>query len=153
MRINNAKRITETESCHMHDEIEIIVDIEALEYVVYDVNLLDICESLTEMITELAEGSPVTATAKRKVILNVNEDCIILKNVYYILSLRLSLISCSRFDKKDMTTSIAKSLCTMYDRHNQNAVLGRVRKWNSDSLHVPPVELLGHRKSGRFTLL
>lgn len=104
----------ESELTNVEDGDEIIRGTGASYHTVNDLNLFDKCNLETDMDITLANGTLVFTTAKRIVNMNNNEEPIILKNVYHILSSRLNFISWSRLDGKSNTTCTAKDLCTLY---------------------------------------
>ena len=124
-------------------EDDIIADSGASEHLVNDLQYFENIESTERITIELADGN--TATTNRHGTVRValyespgdqERSAKILKllKFYYLPQLDMNLMSCTRLDQSNITTSFAQESCILYDRNNGCSVLGCARKKAADGL-------------------
>lgn len=75
---------------------------------------------------ELENGKVETSSGKSSIAVGTWSASFSLKIVYYIPSLRINLMSCSRLKEQGATTSMKKAHCVLYHSVGHNGSLRRV---------------------------
>lgn len=86
--------------------------------------------------TELGNVYRGTNTGSWTARIDVNGIPIILSKMYYIPTLKLHLISCSRLDKKRVATIISNWQYYLFSRRERNCFAGRIQRWYKVVLFV-----------------
>lgn len=133
---HSVRRISAVHWCRPVCNQEIIPDSRRSEQVVLDVNLFISLEQAESTWVELVNGIVVIISGKGSMTTGTGIEWYKPGTVYYIPSLQVIIMSCSRRDKNGATTSIAKGHCSLYYRKNNNELLSRVTKRELDGLYI-----------------
>lgn len=102
---NTAKRYSQTR------EPVVLVDSDASEHGVNDVNIFMLKEQIAPVEVELTSGQVVSAKNRGIVAISIGNTRMTLSNVHYISELHMNLLSCSRIDTNGVTTIIGSETC------------------------------------------
>lgn len=86
----------------------------AIEHAVNELVYFEKLIKIEDVNLTVADGSIALATHKGEVFVMVTDQPILLKNVYYVPSLPLSMVLCARLHEHVISTAIAKKQCSLY---------------------------------------
>lgn len=113
----------------------ITIDNGASGHAIDDLNLFQTMEPVRTKELELADGIVAIPNLKRRVMLALSGTKLASRSVYYVHTLRLNKLSCSRVDERGWTTNITNGVCTLPYRQKRNRVMERLHINSNDGLY------------------
>lgn len=94
---------------------------------------------IVEVHRTLPDWSKALATLKGKVSVTIRDEPIILRDLYYVSSLHLIVMSCARLDGSKLSNIIGNETCSLRNREERNSFLGSVKLDEQKSLYFVPI--------------
>lgn len=115
------------------------IDSGASENVISDTAYWTDVEEISTIQVELANRSKVIATKRGIARVNARGKVPLLCEAFEIMTIKLNLFACSRFEDYGITTTIQSGKCKLMDRHDQSKISGILPKRKSDGLFAAQI--------------
>lgn len=125
--------------CELHERMDIMVDSGASKQVVHHPSCFRKLWDVDPITVELGKGEKVTTSKCGMFYITTGRNNIVSCRTYYILTLKLSLLSCARSDYFSVTVTFQKGRCNFIDRRKNGRVNWSISRRSSDRLYVAKI--------------
>lgn len=132
-------RMTKASKTSTITSVDIVVHSGVSEHVLSDRSYLADTQQVSPITVELASGTSIIITLKRKKELNTGIRRVKIANAYNIRTMKMNISSCWRLHERVVITKIERRMCTLLDR-TDGKMFAWIRGRQTDGLFITKIK-------------